>query len=80
LKSADVDQTKKAAAAIEKSAKDQGQLIEDLLDVSRIQAGKVRLELREIEPVESVAAALDSVRTQADDKRITIHTEFDPSP
>ena len=65
---------------IEKSAKDQRQLIEDLLDVSRIQAGKLRLELREIEPIESIAAALDSVRSQADDKSITIHTEFDPSP
>src|SRR6185369_10737889 len=47
-----VDKTKRAIATIEKSAKDQGQIIDDLLDVSRIQAGKVRLELREIEPAE----------------------------
>jgi PAS domain S-box-containing protein len=80
LKSATVEQVKKAATVIEKSAKDQGQLIEDLLDVSRIQAGKVRLELREIDPVESITAALDSIRTEAEDKSIAIHTEFDQSP
>lgn len=80
LKRADEELTKKAVALIEKSAKDQSQLIEDLLDISRIQAGKVRLELHEIEPIEWVAAALDSVRGLAEDKSITIHTEFDPSP
>ncbi len=80
LKSPDAEQTRKAVGIIEKSAKDQGQLIEDLLDVSRIQAGRVRLELRDIEPIECVAAAIDSVRHLADDKSITIHTEFDPSP
>ena len=37
-------------------------------------------ELRDIDPLESVVAALDSVRSQADDKSMTIHTDFDPSP
>jgi len=64
---------------IEKSAKDQGQLIDDLLDVSRIQAGKVFLELRKINPKDCIVAALDSVRSGAESKSITIRTEFDPS-
>jgi CheY-like chemotaxis protein len=75
---ADAAHTRKAVALIEKSGKDLGQLIEDLLDISSIQAGKVRLELREIDPLECIAAALDSVRTQADDKSIAIQTEFEP--
>ena len=75
---ADVEQTRRGVALIEKSGKDLGQLIEDLLDISRIQAGKVRLELREIDPLECIAAALDSVRTLADNKSIAIQTEFDP--
>ena len=43
------EKTEHAIAVIERSAKDQGQLIDDLLDVSRIQAGKMPLELRQIE-------------------------------
>jgi two-component system CheB/CheR fusion protein len=80
LKRADEELANKAIAQIEKGAKDQSQLIEDLLDISRIQAGKVRLELADIEPIECVAAALDSVRGLAEDKSITLRTEFDPSP
>jgi len=80
LKGTDAGRTKKAVGQIEKSAKDQGQLIDDLLDISRIQAGKVRLELREIEPIQCVAAALDSVRSLAEDKSISIETAFHASP
>jgi two-component system CheB/CheR fusion protein len=79
LKAADAEYTRKAVGVIEKSAKDQSQLIEDLLDISRIQAGKVRLELREIDPIECVAGALDSVRSLAEDRSITIQTEFTPA-
>ena len=78
LKAADADYTRKAVGVIEKSAKDQGQLIEDLLDVSRIQAGKVRLELRDVDPLESVAHALDSVRRLAENRSITLETELAP--
>ena len=76
----DPEKAKSAVAGIEKSAKDQGQLIDDLLDVSRIQAGRVSLELSEIDPIESLATGLESVRNLAENKSITIQTEFDPSP
>jgi two-component system, chemotaxis family, CheB/CheR fusion protein len=79
LGQADPEKTKRALTVIEKSAKDQGQLIDDLLDVSRIQAGKVFLELGEINPKDCIVAALDSVRSSAENKSITIQTEFDPS-
>jgi len=74
------EKAKKAVDGIEKSAKDQGQLIDDLLDVSRIQAGRMALDLREIEPIECITAGLESVRNLAENKSITIQTEFDPSP
>jgi two-component system CheB/CheR fusion protein len=79
LGQADPEKTKRALTVIEKSAKDQGQLIDDLLDVSRIQAGKVFLELREINPRDCIVAALDSVRSGAENKSITIQTELDSS-
>src|SRR5262249_10136457 len=75
----DGEKAKKAIAAIEKSAKEQGQLIDDLLDVSGIQAGKVHLEMREIDPIECITVVLDSVRTMAEAKGITIQTSFDPA-
>src|SRR6185369_11912039 len=58
----DTEKTERAIAVIEKSARDQGQLIDDLLDVSRMQSGKMLLKLREIHPKDCVVAALDSVR------------------
>jgi len=75
----DSQKTNQALTMIERSAKDQAQLIDDLLDVSRIQAGKFSLDLRELVAGDSVVAAVESVRNLADDKSITIKTEFDPS-
>src|SRR5262249_43519495 len=66
-------------ALIEKSATDQSQLIDDLLDVSRIQGGKLSLELSAVDPVECVSLAVDSVRAPAEEKSITVETELDPS-
>ena len=80
LKAADAEYTRKAVGVIEKSAKDQGQLIEDLLDISRIRAGKVRLELRDVDPLECVAGALDAVRSLAENRSITLQTELVASP
>jgi two-component system, chemotaxis family, CheB/CheR fusion protein len=75
----DAEKTKHALALIEQNAKSQSQLIDDLLDVSRIQSGKMFLQLDEIEPNDCVAQALDSVRNLAETKAITIQTEFDRS-
>ena len=68
-----------AFAAIEKSARDQADLIDDLLDVSRIQAGKVLLELRDIEPNDCITGAMESVRSAAEAKSITLEAQLDPS-
>jgi PAS domain S-box-containing protein len=70
----------RAVATIEESAKAQAQLIEDLLDVSRIVAGKLRVDPRPVELTETVYAALDTVRLAADAKEIEIETLVDPPP
>jgi PAS domain S-box-containing protein len=57
---------------IERNAKVQAQLIEDLLDLSRIISGKLRLEMRPIDLPTVLAAALDSVRPAAEAKSIRI--------
>ena len=68
--------TARAFEAIERNAKSQAELIEDMLDVSRIITGRLRLELRPVQLSEAVDAALDSVRPTAEAKsvRIECHT------
>jgi signal transduction histidine kinase len=65
--------------AIQRSASVQKQLIEDMLDVSRIQAGKLRLSMRALDLSEAVRAAIDSMRPAADAKSISIVTSFQGS-
>jgi signal transduction histidine kinase len=68
--------TARAFEAIERNAKAQAELIEDMLDVSRIITGRLRLELRPVRLAEAVEAALDSVRPTADAKGVRIESEF----
>jgi PAS domain S-box-containing protein len=63
---------------IERNARLQAQLIDDLLDMSRIMSGKVVLEVQPTELVIVVSAALDSVRPAATAKDIRVRTFFDP--
>jgi signal transduction histidine kinase/ActR/RegA family two-component response regulator len=72
-------QLREGLAAIKRSAEAQKQLIEDLLDTSRISAGKLRLELREIELATVLHSAVEAVRPAAGAKRIEMEAEFDPS-
>lgn len=58
--------------AIERNARVQAQLISDLLDVSRIIAGKLRLDVEWLDPMEIVRSALDSVMPAAQAKQIDI--------
>jgi signal transduction histidine kinase len=66
-----------AVRIIERNAKVQIQLIEDLLDVSRMITGNLRLEIKQIDPAAIIKAAIDAVRPAADAKSIEIKTEFD---
>jgi PAS domain S-box-containing protein len=67
----------KGLATIDRSGKVQAQLIEDLLDVSRIVTGKLRLEHVRVDLVDVVATAVESARAAAEAKsiRITVASE-----
>ncbi|MBF2025902.1 MAG: PAS domain S-box protein [Oscillatoriales cyanobacterium C42_A2020_001] len=66
-----------ALASIERNAQAQAQLIEDLLDISRIIRGKIRLYPRPIHLVPVLQAAIDTIRPSADAKAISLETQFD---
>jgi signal transduction histidine kinase/ActR/RegA family two-component response regulator len=68
----------RALEAIERNARAQGQLIEDLLDISRIVTGKLRLDVRPVEPLAVVEAALDAVRPAAHAKSLELQAALDP--
>ena len=68
----------RALDAIERNAAAQVRLIEDLLDISRIVTGKMRLELRPVKLPAVVEAALDSVRPAAEAKGIRLESVIDP--
>ena len=66
-----------AYETIERNSKAQSQLIDDLLDVSRIIAGKLRLDIRSIELRPVIEAAIETVQPAADAKEITLQSVFD---
>jgi len=65
-------------AAITRGAEAQKALIEDLLDVSRISSGNLRLQVREIELAGVVREAIESIEPTADAKQVTVHAELGP--
>jgi PAS domain S-box-containing protein len=65
-------------AAIHRNAKTQTQLIEDLLDMNRIIAGKVRLDVQPVDLANIIDAAVDSVRPAAEAKQIRLRKVLDP--
>ena len=64
---------------IERNANIQTKLIEDLLDMSQITSGKVRLDVQPIFPFATVDAALESVRVTAESKGVQIEKNMDPA-
>lgn len=65
--------------AIDRNAKSQAQLVEDLLDTSRIISGKLRLDVRSVELIKVIEAAIDAVRPAADARNTQIRTVLDPN-
>jgi signal transduction histidine kinase/CheY-like chemotaxis protein len=64
--------------AIWRAAKAQAQLIEDLLDISRIESGQMRFDVQPTNPAEVVRAAVDSMSPAADAKSIALQVVLDP--
>jgi PAS domain S-box-containing protein len=63
---------------IDRNVKRQVQLVEDLLDVSRIVSGKLRMDLQPLDPRAVVEAGLEAVRPAATAKRIQIDVDYGP--
>jgi hypothetical protein len=66
------DEQKRAIEVIDRNARAQVQLIDDLLDLSRIMTGKIRLDLHQISFAGVVEAAMDSAMPTADAKGIRL--------
>jgi len=72
------DAARRALDVIMRNANAQVQLIDDMLDVSRIVTGKMRLDVRAVDLRAVVEAALDAVRPAADAKGLRLQAVLDP--
>jgi signal transduction histidine kinase/AmiR/NasT family two-component response regulator len=77
VREADAASLQRGLETIERNAKSQAKLIEDILDVSRIISGKLRIEARPIQFLSIIDMAIDAVRPAAEAKSIRIATAFD---
>jgi CheY-like chemotaxis protein/anti-sigma regulatory factor (Ser/Thr protein kinase) len=68
----------RAIDVIERNANAQLQLIEDLLDVSRIITGKLRLDVKSVVPATVIEAAVDALRPAAEARGIRLQAVLDP--
>ena len=68
----------KAYETLYNSSRAQAQLIDDLLDVSRIITGKLRLEVQPVEPAGLVESAVESLRPAAEAKGVRLQMIIDP--
>ncbi|MDQ3687975.1 MAG: PAS domain S-box protein [Acidobacteriota bacterium] len=67
----------RALETVERNARAQNQLIEDLLDISRIITGKLRLDVRPIDPVGFLEAAIEAVHPAAEAKGVRLQKVLD---
>ena len=67
-----------AVYSIRSSSNAQAQLIDDLLDVSRITAGKLRINVRPMELSAVVRSAVETIRTAADAKQVVLESDLEP--
>ncbi|EGK83486.1 hybrid sensor histidine kinase/response regulator [Microcoleus vaginatus PCC 9802] len=71
------DKVARALETIERNAKSQAQLIEDILDISRIITGKLRLRVRPVNLVSVIESAIESVHLAAEAKSIRLQSVLD---
>lgn len=81
IRSSSLDESSvvRAVEIIERNAKAQAQLVEDILDVSRVGTGKLRLMIEPVDVASVINAAIDSVLLAADSKNIQLEVTLDPS-
>jgi PAS domain S-box-containing protein len=71
------DEAKEAARAIERNARVQAQLIEDLLDMNRIISGKIRLDMQRLNVPDAIEEAVKTVRPSAEAKGVRLEVLLD---
>src|SRR5262249_25419349 len=74
------EKEQRALETIERNARAQAELIEDILDVSRIIAGKLRIEINPVDLQSIVEVACDSVRPAAEAKGIVLERRIEALP
>ena len=72
------EQRSRALATIERNARTQARLIDDLLDVSRVISGKLRLDIRRVNPADLVRGAVEAMRPALGARGIQLETTIDP--
>jgi signal transduction histidine kinase len=79
LRQKDFDpETSKALETIERNARTQQRLVEDILDVSRILSGSFRLDMRPTRLTPIIEGAIECIRPAAQSKKIRLDSELDP--
>ncbi|HKX27742.1 MAG TPA: ATP-binding protein [Blastocatellia bacterium] len=73
----EAENVERALETIERNAKAQQQIVEDILEVSRIITGKLRLDVAPVEIAPTIEAAVDSLRPTAEAKGVDIQTVLD---
>jgi len=75
----DADARERALETIERNARAQSELIEDLLDMSRIISGKLNLDVQDVNLANVIGEAIEAVGLAAEAKAIQLTAETDPS-
>lgn len=66
----------KGLEAIDRNVKAQARIISDILDVSRINSGKLRLDRENVDPAEVVAASVEALREAIDAKQLAVELQM----
>ncbi|HEV2294506.1 MAG TPA: PAS domain S-box protein [Tepidisphaeraceae bacterium] len=74
----DPESLKEGLQVIQRNARVQTQIIEDILDLSRVVSGKVRLDVQRVDLTSVIEAAIESMQPAADAKNIRIQKVLDP--
>ncbi|MDQ6809132.1 MAG: HAMP domain-containing histidine kinase, partial [Verrucomicrobiota bacterium] len=73
------EEVAEGVAVIERNARAQAEIIEDLLDMNRIISGKVRLDVQRVDLVPIIEAAIESVKPTAATREIRLTSVLDPN-
>lgn len=74
----DSDEGRRGLAAVERNIAIQRRLVADLVDVSMLNVGKLKLERERTNPADVIRSAIESMEAAAQDRRVTLDAEFAP--